>query len=209
MAETLNSTPKRNRLIFDGHEYSVDRAKNVGALADPYWCDTYNKGRGKSFLWSIQFDAEERIINDDSHAPSVGFDGLNFLTIANWQQLLGISLSWSAPICTSTGKRYGMTYDLAHHLIVKCELRITQCDGCEFHVVASGENEEGQAFEIDAPAKFLGVYVHGSGRDTDESVRERLSGYLSLDNLKAGPLEFRHKYESGVEMVTAFFEPRA
>jgi hypothetical protein len=199
------------RFTFDGQEEEISVAEIVATLPDPYWFDTYNNGEAKSLRlrWSIRIVAKEREIEGELLSPHVDFDGLDNLKIANWHDLVGITVSWSEPINDETGERYGMTYVWDHQLITNGKLRITDRDGTTFRVIASGENEQGQSFSIDAPVKFVGVIVHASGRDSDEQVRERLSKHLSLTNVKPAPLEFRDedKYEDGMKMGSALYTP--
>jgi hypothetical protein len=196
-----------SRMVFDGTAYAIDHADIVAALPDPYWCDTYNKGKGKALSWSIRFEAKEKVLDDEPRSPNVEFNGLDFLKIKDWHDLVGTSVTWSKPVNETTGERYGTTYVFDHQLIMTGKLEITRRKGTVFSVVASGVNEESQKFEIDAPAKFTGVYVRASGKDNKKTIQSRLLEHLTLDNLRPAPMEFRQKYESGVKMGSAFYTP--
>ncbi|NQU37519.1 MAG: hypothetical protein HQ526_08010 [Actinobacteria bacterium] len=57
--------------IFDGQRFALEACSINASLPDPYWCDKYNKGKGKYLRWSIEFSAEEKEIDDDFLAPSI------------------------------------------------------------------------------------------------------------------------------------------
>ena len=110
----LDDMSKPNIFVFDGREYILARAEIVGVLPDPYWCDTYNKGLGKSFSWSISFETIPEEIDDDNISPQVDFDNLGIVNVLDWQDLVGTSVAWSEPIDSQTNQRYGMTYLYDH-----------------------------------------------------------------------------------------------
>lgn len=210
MAEPTGKLSGSGHLIFDGNNYEVGRAEIRGHLADPYWCDTYNKGRGKQLGWSIRFEAVEREIDGERLSPSIDFDGLPPLKVSNWPDLTEMSVTWSTPTKGKTNDRYGLTYLFDHQLIVQGSLKIVSRDGIRFRVVASGKNEEGQTFSIDAPAEFVGIYVEGTEKDNDRAIRDRLSKQIAVEHLIPGKLEFDHeiKYENGAAFGQVHFKPK-
>lgn len=212
--KSTQSRANAGRMVFDGREYEISEAQISAVLLDPYRHDTGGRGgkrsEGESLSWSIRFETKKQEVDGEKISPHVDFDGLRNLKIANWHDLAGLSMSWSEPINDETGERYGLTYVWDHQLITKCNLRIKNREGTKFRVIATGENERGDSFSIDAPATFAGVRVDASGKDSDETVRARIAKQLSLANLKAGALEFRtdDKYEDGMKMGSAMFAPQ-
>ena len=197
--------PTESQFIFDGHEYQIKNAQIVAAIGDPYWCDTYNNGNGKSISWSISFDTTSD--NDDLSPPNVDFDGIN-INVKNWHDLVGYKTKWSDSINSETDDRYGMTYVYDHQLISNGSVQISARRGADFQIIASGQNEEGQRFTINAPAEFKGIYVHGSENDTDESIRKRVKQQIDDSNLTGSPFKLEHKYGSGVKMGQSFYNPK-
>lgn len=197
--------PSTSQFKVDGHEYQIVNAHIVAAIGDPYWCDTYNNGQGKSISWSISFETET---DDNELSPAnVDFDVLP-IRVKSWHDLVGYETQWTDPINPETDERYGLTYVYDHQLISNGSIRITNRDGTIFQVVASGQNEEGQQFTINAAAEFKGIYVRGSENDTDETIRARLKQYIDDTNLTGTPFELDHKYDSGVRMGQSFYSPK-
>lgn len=192
-------------LVFDGHDFRIVQADIVAAIGDPYWCDTYNHGNEKTISWSIRFLTE----TDDEGllAPSVDFDALE-IVVPNWHNLTGYQAKWTQPINKATDERYGLTYVYDHQLITAGNLEIVEREGDLFHVLATGENEDGQTFSIDAWARFLGISVRGSECDTDDTIRNRLKQFIDDANLRGSAFQLKGKYESGVRMGESFFTPK-
>jgi hypothetical protein len=197
--------PNTSQFTFDGHAYQIVKAEITAAIGDPYWCDTYNHGKGKSISWFILFETESD--DDELFPPSVDFDGIQ-IDVKNWHDLVGYQTQWTTPINPNTDDRYGMTYVYDHQLISRGHIQITGRDGAKFHVVASGQNEWGEGFAINAPAEFMGIYVRGSEIDNDETIRVRLKQYLDDVNLTGTPFKLSHKYDSGVRMGESFYSPK-
>jgi len=191
---------------FDGAEYAIRRATCGGTICDPYWCDTYNGGRGKELFW--WFEMEVECADPYEPAPSVNFDGV-FIECSNWVQLVGKSVEWSSAIEASRETRYGWTTTYDCSMVVRGRLQIVERNSCVLRVIAQGEDEWENAFEIDANYRFEGIDVRGTERDDDASFRERLSQFLSLDHLAQQPIEQRGRYESGVQMAECRFLPIA
>lgn len=193
-----------SKFIFDGHDYRIVSSRIDAAIGDPYWCDTYNKGKGKTISWSIRFETE----TDDGELspPNVNLDGIQ-IDVRNWHDLVGHQSQWKEAINPETDARYGMTYVYDHQLISNGSVQITNRNGTKFQVVASGTNEEGQRFSIDAPAEFMGIYVHGSETDSDGTIRSRLKHYIDDANLTGTSFKLDHKYDSGVKMGQSFYRP--
>lgn len=197
--------PSKSEFTFDGHEYQVVDAQIVAAIGDPYWCDTYNNGQGKSISWSISFETETD--DDELSPPNVDFDVLP-IRVKNWHYLVGYETQWTDPINAETDDRYGLTYVYDHQLISNGSIQIKKRDGARFQVVASGQNEEGQQFTINAAAEFKGIYVRGSEKDTDETIVDRLRQYIDDANLTGTPFKLDHNYDSGVRMGQSFYSPK-
>ena len=198
--------PRKSEFVFDGREYQIVKAEITAAIGDPYWCDTYNHGKGKSISWFILFETESN--DDELSPPSVDFDGIQ-IDVKNWHDLVGYQTQWSDPINPNTDDRYGMTYVYDHQLISRGHIQITGRNGAKFQVVASGQNEGGERFAINAPAEFIGIYVRGSENDNDETIRVRLKQYLDDFNLTGAPFTLGHKYVSGVRMGESFYNPKS
>jgi hypothetical protein len=200
----LTKMPNTSKLTFDGHEYRIVKAQIVAAISDPYWCDKYNKGQGKSISWSISFETK----TDDAELspPNVDFDGIQ-IDVKNWHDLVGYQTQWKDAINAETDNRYGMTYVFDHQLISNGRVHVTARDRTKFQIVASGQNEEGQRFTIDAPAEFMGIYVRGSENDSDETIRARLKHCIDDVNLVGTPFKLDHKYDSGIRMGKSFYSP--
>jgi hypothetical protein len=193
----------QNRFVFDGVEYEIAEAKISGYLPEPERPDV----RNKALQWSIYFKAIDNEEDEDFvAAPHVDFDGLESLAVRDWRNLAGISASWSRPINDETNSRYGMTYDGEHQLITRCTLKIVSRNGTQFRVVATGENESGQSFAIDAAAEFAGIRVEGTDKDNEKTVENRLSQNISIANLKAGPYELDPRFEP-LNVGHGLFEP--
>lgn len=194
-----------SKLVFDGREYKITKGEIVAALGDPYWCDTYNGGKGKSLGWSIEFETDSNDL--DFPSPSVSFDGIQ-VDIKNWHELVGYQNQWTDAINSETDDRYGLIYVYNHQLISDGRIQIVARDRAKFRIVASGQNEEGQRFTVDGIADFKGIYVHGSEKDSEATIRARLRQYLNDENLTGSPFELDHKYDSGVKMGRAFYSPK-
>jgi len=194
-----------SQFIFDGHQYRIKKAEIVGSIGDPYWCDTYNEGRGKSITWAICFDTETD--DDELPPPHVDFDALQ-INAKNWCNLVGYRERWSAPINPSTDDRYGLTYMYDHQLITSGDIQIMSRDETRFHIVATGQNEEGQQFSINALAEFKGISVRGSERDTDAAIRARLKQYIDDTNLIGTPFTLDYEYDSGIRMGESLYSPK-
>lgn len=204
---------KATQFVFGGDEYKIVQAQIYASIGDPYWCDTYNQGEGKAISWSISFETETENIEPESESdedellpPNVDFDGIP-VEINNWHELVGYQAKWKEPINKATGERYGMVYVYDHQLISNGRVRITGRDGTKFQVVASGQNETGERFQIDAPAEFTGIYVNGSEYDTNDSIRARVAKYIDDSNLRGTSFKLEGKYQSGVRMGSCFFSP--
>lgn len=156
--------------------------------------------------WSIGFETESDN-EDEFPPPHVDFDGIE-ISVKNWHNLVGYEAAWDKPINAQTDERYGMVYVYDHQLISDGRVHITGRNGTEFRIVASGKNEEGQTFSIDAPAVFKGIYVRGSERDSDETIRARLREQIDDTNLIGTPFKLDFKYDSGVKAGTSFYSPK-
>jgi hypothetical protein len=197
--------PNKSQFTFDGHAYQIVKAEIMATIGDPYWCDTYNHGKGKAIAWFILFETESD--DDELSPPSVDFDGIQ-IDVKNWHDLVGCQTQWTESINPATDDRYGMTYVFDHQLISKGRIQITARDGTRFQVVASGENEYGDKFAINAPAEFMGIYVRGSESDNDETIRARLKQYIDDVHLAGTPFKLGHKYGSGVRMGESIYSPK-
>ena len=195
----------RPRFTFDGSKYEIGRGRIIATLADPYWCDKYNKGQGKGLAWMVGFDSQSDI--GKPSPPSVEFDGIE-IKVNNWHRLVGYRTAWKGPINPKTDDTYGFTYWDDHLVISQCTLKIVSRDGTKFRVIARGRNEKGQLFEINGPAEFVGVYVRGSEADSDETILARLKEKFDTTNLSGTAFKLGGTYDSGVRMGEAFFRPK-
>ncbi len=103
---------------------------------------------------------------------------------------------------------YGTTYVYDHQLIAKGNVNIVARDGDMFHIIADGQDLNEKEFKIDAIARFKGVYVDGSEKDTQESIDARLKQFLDLSTLVGSPFKLENEYGSGVKMGQSFFKPK-
>lgn len=197
--------PTPSKFVFDGHEYRIVTGQITASIGDPYWCDTYNDGNGKAIAWSIHFSTESD--DEELSPPNVDFDGIQ-IDVPNWHDLVGYSTRWGDAINIETDDRYGMVYVYDHQLISNGSVQITARDGKSFLVEATGQNEQGQRFTIVSPAEFMGIYVRGSEKDSDETIRARLKQYLDDVNLTGTPFMLEHEYGSGVKMGQSFYFPK-
>ena len=204
-----------SEFTFGDNSYKIKSAVITGRLADPYWCDTYNRGKGKELAWFFIFEAKRRRDDkeDDDKPPQVQLDGDLGIQVASWKDLEGVMVKWKHPINKRSGERYGMTWDYYHAFICKGQLAVGHRTGTRFYVEASGIDENNAAFTINANARFTGITVHGSEHDTDETVRERLARHISLQSLCVAPFElFDHEDmppgDNGVRIGCAHFQPQ-
>lgn len=198
--------PKSPRYVFAGRAHEIGRGRIVASLADPYWCDQYNQGQGKQLAWSIAFDAKSK--TGTPVPPTLEFHGMD-VEVNDWRRLVGYKAKWNDAINPNTGQLYGMAFRKEHLNISKGSVEVVDRDGTRFHVVAQGEDEEGQPFEIDGWAEFQGIYVRGSERDTHETILARLQAKIATTNLSGSPFKLNGaKYNSGVRMGDAFFRPK-
>jgi hypothetical protein len=196
--------PRSPLFIFGDREYQLSKATISAAVGDPYWCDTYNHGKGKSISWLISFESETD--DDDLSPPSVEINGIQ-PDVTNWHDLPGYETRWVEAINSETGKRCGLTYVHDHLLISIGRVQILNREGTKFRVWASGENEDGQRFTIDASAEFKGIYVRGSQTDSDKTIRARLNEHIGDANLVSTPFKLDGKYQSGVMAGSSFYSP--
>lgn len=213
-AQTNSGVALAGKFVFQGREYRIEKAEILAAISDPYWCDKYNRGQGKSLSWLIGFEtassgSRSELGIAEFPGPNIDFDGLP-IQIKNWHDLKGLEFKWKDPIDPATGEHLGTMYVHDHQSIKNGQVRITSMDGVIFHIVASGQNEEGQEFSIDAPAEFNSIRVHGSEMDNDESIRARLREQIDDSNLSGTPfkLDSDFKYQSGVRGGEAIFTPK-
>lgn len=194
-------------LTYDDHVFRISKAEIEATIGDPYWCDTYNHGKGKSIAWFLSFKTEANE-GDDEWPPSVQIDGID-LSVKNWHDLTGYETKWDAPTNPDTDEIYGTIYVLEHQLILNGHLAISHRRGNWFQVRASGRDELcGLEFVIDAVAEFTEVRVRGSERDSDETVRDRLRAQIDDSNLEGSPFTLGHRYSSEVKMGEAIYRPK-
>lgn len=213
-AESKPGVALPGKFIFQGREYRIEKAEILAAISDPYWCDKYNRGQGKSLSWLIGFEttsdgSRSELGMAEFPGPNVDFAGLS-IQIKNWHDLNGLEFKWKDPIDPARDESFGSMYVYDHQSIKNGQVRITSRDGVMFHIVASGQNEEGQQFSIDAPAEFKSICVRGSEMDNDESIRRRLREQIDDSNLNSTPFELDSdfKYESGMRGGEAIFTPK-
>lgn len=194
----------KSTLMFDGRKYQISRARIFAVIPDPYWCDTYNDGANKGISWFINFQTADD--SDQDRPRNIHFEKLP-IRVRNWCNLTGFSTSWDTARDPGSGDSRGWIYIDSNILIDEGSVQIVSRNANTFRVVASGRNEEGGEFSIDASAQFVGVDVRGSGLDTDDSIRERLRDFLDDQNLEGTPFKTDRKYDSGVEMGNSVFRP--
>jgi hypothetical protein len=195
--ESVSSfTSAPSRFTFDGIEYEVAKAEITAAVAD-------SNGEGYKLYWGIEFVSVDREVEGDFISPSVDFSLQP--NIADWHDLAGIKMKWSTPINPETDARYGLTYVYDHQLISSGSLEITSRDGDRFRIVASGQNEDGHEFEIDAPARFVGIYVNGTKSDDKTTIQERLSRLIDASDLQGS----RFELDADGKVGDSFYRPKA
>ena len=190
-------------IIFDGNEFPVTRARIWAKIPDPYWCDRYNQGNGKSILWTVELATKQPANTEDLMPPILELD-LMPSGLRNWHELVGHVEKWSTP---NTSHASIFVYD--HQSISKGEFKILERDGAKFRVVGNGIDLEGNQLEFSVVAEFEGVWVDGSGNDSQESIDARLEQYLDIGNFQNSRFKLaEEEYTSGVKMGHAFFKPR-
>ncbi len=185
-----------SRFTFDGIDYEVAKAEITAAVAD-------SNGEGYKLYWGIEFVSVDREVEGDFISPCIDFSLQP--NIANWHDLAGVKMQWSTPINPETDARYGLTYVYDHQLISSGSLEITSRDGDLFRIVASGQNEEGQKFEIDAPARFIGIFVRGTKSDNERTIQERLSRLIDASDLQGS----RFELDADGKVGDSFYKPNA
>jgi hypothetical protein len=202
-------------LLLKDRRFAIARARLSGYINDPYWCDTFNRGKDKELFWAINIEARSQEFDDEMWAPSIYHESLRF-PVRNWQALEGQSLTWDSPFDQETGELNGGFYVVEHEAISRATLSIRGRHGKRFHIHWDGlcdvfwddDFGENVPFAVDAEAEFEGIRVRGSEKDDRESLKARLAQYLDPLGLEQGPVErSQHKYDSGVGMSSCRFTP--
>ena len=104
-------------------------------LPDPYWCDTYNQGRGKDMVWEIFLYYEDDL-------PIEFRAGLG-IKVNSWEEIDGFSTKWDKPINPILREGYGMAaYSegaaFRHGWINQGEVAISRISPLQFRIQAAG-----------------------------------------------------------------------
>ena len=194
--------------------FDIESATLCAAMADPYWCDTYNSGNGKSLLWALDVRTVPAEVDGEKWSPYVYHHGMA-LSARCWTLLAGQSISWDAPY-DENGESNGGFYVWEHGDISFGELKIVNRTGVELDVEWSGvcavnwneKHGEKVEFSLKTNVRFRDINVRGNENDTLVTLGERLSKFLDLGGLVQGDLESNgHSYESGIAMANCKFFP--
>ena len=199
-------------ITFADQQYSFIQGRISAVLPDPYWCDTYNHGRGKDFVWNISLYYSDYL--------SIEFrEGLG-INVDSWEKLDGFSTKWDKPINPVLREGYGMAaYSEGvidrHGWINQGEVAISRISPLQFRIQAEGVSEYGPKFTLDDTVEFKKVEVNASGLEDQAMVEARLAESLTLQNLKLERFELLFRpnsdvmqtYKSGIQMATAVYLP--
>lgn len=200
--EPMQGTP---RFVYDGQEYEFVTGEIGAVMSDPYWCDKYNGGKGKTISWFISFDGRSKTPGQPSPGLSLDYISIDAL---NWIDLVGFQTRWTSDWNEETNEGYGTITASYDQWISDGHIHIASRNGAEFYVVASGTDEQGKRFAVEGPAVLKGLHVYGSGLDTDETIRARVSDQIEIGNFQSTPFEVKpNNYSSGIAMGSATFSP--
>jgi len=209
---------KRNVMSFTLKDlnFDVEKADISAQINDPYWCDKYNHGSGKELFWGVSIDMVTRRIEDTGWSPRIYTGRLRFPT-RRWTDLAHHTFEWTTPADAVTGESNGGFYVFEHAEIPQAKLQILDRRDNRFHLLWTGLGNvywdkkywENVPFSTEATAVFGDIFVHGSEKDNDNTMRERFAQYLDPADFTQTPIEFeKHTYESGVKMARAIFKPK-
>lgn len=197
---------------FADQQPSYIRGHISAVLPDPYWCDTYNQGRGKDMIWEICLYYSDYL--------SIDFRAGLGIKVNSWEEIDGFSTKWDKPINPVLREGYGMAaYSEGvidrHGWINQGEVAISRISPLQFRIQAEGVSEYGPKFTLDDTVEFKKVVVNASGLEDQAMVEARLAESLTLQNLKLESFELLYRpnsdamqtYGSGVQMATAIYLP--
>lgn len=196
--------------------FGIESATLGAGLVDPYWAAKYDTKNPIRLNWSLSIECKELEKGGEFWAPAVSHDSLQ-PAIARWTDWPGQVFQWSRRHDAVTGKPNGGFYIFEHADIPRGRLEFMSRNGIEFEIAWSGACDvhwnwkygRSVPFALKATVRFTNIWVHGSERDTDATVRDRLAQFISLDALTQRPLEFSgHRYQDGVAMASCVFEPK-
>lgn len=202
---------------LDGVIFGIESATLAASVPDPYWCDTYNDGEGKELSWQLDVRMEEVEVDDAPWEPSIYHHSL-LLPVRRWMEIEGQTITWVTACDPETDEPNGGFYVWEHEDIPRAVLRFLTRNGTGFQLSWEGECNvfwderfgENVPFRLQTVASFTGVLIHGSERDTAETMRQRLSQFLDPDDFIQGPVERgTHCYQTGVGMVSCVFKPKS
>ena len=197
-------------LVFD-----IDSATLGAGLADPYWAAKYDPKNPVSLNWSLAIECKDLEHDEEFWAPAVTYDGAR-PAVERWTDWAGQVIEWTRPFDKVTGKPNGSFYVFDHSDIRRSRIEFVSRRGLDFDIDWSGvcdvhwkgKYKTSVPFALRATATFTDIIVHANERDTEATVRERLSQHLKLDGLRQGPFEHsEHRYQDGVAMASCKFTP--
>jgi hypothetical protein len=205
-----------SHLLLNDRRFQIVAATITGVIADPYWCDKHNGGKGKELKWEIEVETKGRMFDGDLWRPNLGHSMV--LPVRRWIDLVGQSRSWNVPVDRETGEPNGSFYVFEHADMPRATLTFGKRKGNvlridwegKCHVHWSEPYRKNVPFSLKAAATFQGVDVHGTERDDKTAFRNRLGEYLDPADFRAGPIRLsEHKYKNGARLASIHFTPKA
>jgi hypothetical protein len=184
-------------------------------MNDPYWIQTYAPDYPLEPRWCVDLYFEAGELGKDEFEPRVYHESLP-LEIRTWKQLSDTTYEWKEPFDDS-GQANGGLYLCEHGTIIEARLKIRSIESTlhcvewlgTFETLLDDELPPELSFNLKAEARFSGVSVAGSARESEMEMRARFSNYFDLDDFEEDEIEKQGRYESGVEIRRVFFRPRA
>ena len=207
--------PGPNQLRLRDLTFEIDSTSLGAGLADPHWAAKYDPKNRHPLHWGLTVECKPLDVDGETWGPSVSHETMT-PQLNRWTDWAGQTIKWSRPFDPVTGSPNGGFYVFEHGNIRRACLEFLDRFGKDFNVRWSGACDINWSwkygtsvpFSLLAVASINEIIVHGSELDTDESIRQRLAQYVSLDGLKQKSLELTgHRYQDGVAMASAIFEP--
>jgi hypothetical protein len=161
------------------------------------WDSTFDGKGTPTLFWAIEIEVEDRKFFD--YPLTLSFDYIKF-SAQRWTELIGNSVDFTEPYDDDGIKPRAYSYVTSHNPVPRANLQILERDGGEFSILWKGIlNPYGDRhynnwfnempFSIEAQVTFMGINVMAYEQDTEQTVRERLTSCIALDNLVQQPIE--------------------
>ncbi|PKL77338.1 MAG: hypothetical protein CVV27_05810 [Candidatus Melainabacteria bacterium HGW-Melainabacteria-1] len=195
-----------NVLRMCGQDFKIASATISAGLGDPHWQRVYGSGEDQVLCWSVRVECEDTEFEDTRWKPSADADCFR-LPIRSWKELEGTSHGWETPF-DEDDEPYGNFYVFEHADIGAAKLNIGQRRDVSFElrwdgicdIFWSDEIDQNVPFSIRAWARFDGVRVQASEKESEAEVLARISQWLDLRDFEPGPYELAvFTYQDGVK----------